>query len=101
MTTVVTIPGVDVSGVDISGVDMRKIQPRDAKAGLSAVVDEAMRGEPALIIRHGKPQAVIPGFQEWERRLRIPSFDRLLMAAPVAPDNLPARDPSPLRPVDF
>ena len=33
---------------------MREIQLRDAKASLSAVVDEAVRGEPAIITRHGK-----------------------------------------------
>ena len=33
---------------------MREIQLRDAKASLSAVVDEAMQGKPAVITRHGK-----------------------------------------------
>ena len=36
---------------------MREIQLRDAKASLSAVVDDAVRGEPAIITRHGKPVA--------------------------------------------
>lgn len=76
---------------------MREIQLRHAKAGLSAVVDEAMRGEPAVITRHGKPQAVIMGFAEWERLSQAPSFGRLLMAAPMAPEDLPDRDVSPLR----
>jgi antitoxin (DNA-binding transcriptional repressor) of toxin-antitoxin stability system len=31
---------------------MREIQLRDAKASLSAVVDDAVRGEPAIITRH-------------------------------------------------
>jgi antitoxin Phd len=63
---------------------VREIQLRDAKANLSAVVDEAVRGKPAVITRHGKPQAVILGFKEWERLSRVPSFGRLLMAAPVS-----------------
>ena len=62
---------------------MREIQLRDAKASLSAVVDEAMRGEPAVITRHGKRQAVIVGYEEWERLSTVPSFGRLLMAAPL------------------
>ena len=47
---------------------MREIQLRDAKASLSAVVDEALRGEPAIITRHGKPEAVILSFEEWQRQ---------------------------------
>ena len=80
---------------------MREIQLRDAKASLSAVVDEAVRGEPAIITRHGKPQAVIVGFKEWERLSQVPSFGRLLMAAPLAPDELPPRNRSALRSVDL
>lgn len=80
---------------------MREIQLRDAKAGLSAVVDEAMRGEAAVITRHGKPQAVILGFAQWERLSQAPSFGRLLMAAPIAPEDLPDRDASPLRDAEF
>ena len=80
---------------------MREIQLRDAKASLSAVVDEAVRGEPAVITRHGKPQAVIVSFKEWERLSQVPSFGRLLMAAPMAPDDLPPRDRSALRSADL
>jgi prevent-host-death family protein len=76
---------------------MREIQLRDAKASLSAVVDEAMHGKPAIITRHGKRQAVVVGYEEWERLSTVPSFGRLLMAAPVAAENLPARSKSPLR----
>ena len=80
---------------------MREIQLRDAKASLSAVVNEAMQGKPAVITRHGKPQAVILGYAEWERLSHVPSFGRLLMAAPVTADDLPDRDRTPPRPVDF
>lgn len=76
---------------------MREIQLRDAKAGLSAVVDDAMRGEPAIITRHGKRQAVVLSYAEWERLTTVPSFGRLLMAAPLAADDLPSRNKSPLR----
>lgn len=77
---------------------MREIQLRDAKAGLSAVVDAAVRGEAAIITRHGKPEAVILSFKEWERLSQVPSFGRLLMAAPIAPGELPARNRTALRP---
>jgi len=40
---------------------MREIQLRDAKANLSAVVDEAMQGKPAVITRHGKPPSADVG----------------------------------------
>jgi antitoxin Phd len=80
---------------------MREIQLRDAKASLSAVVDEAMRGKPAVITRHGKRQAVIVGYEEWERLSTVPSFGRLLMAAPLAASDLPGRDDSPLRKSDL
>jgi antitoxin Phd len=60
---------------------MREIQLRDAKANLSAVVDEAVDGKPAIITRHGKKQAVVLSYEEWRRLSQVPSFGRLLMAA--------------------
>ncbi len=80
---------------------MHRIQLRDAKANLSAVVSDAVRGEPAVITRHGKPEAVILGFKEWERLSRIPSFGRLLMAAPIEAGDLPERAASVMRPLDL
>lgn len=76
---------------------MRKIQLKDAKASLSAVVDQATRGKPSVITRHGKPQAVVVGFADWERLSRVPSFGRLLMSAPLEPSDLRERDRTPLR----
>jgi antitoxin Phd len=80
---------------------MRELQLRDVKINLPAVVDDAVRGEGAVIARHGKPQAVIFGFAEWQRLSTVPSFARLLMSAPEGIHNLPARDESPIREVDF
>jgi antitoxin Phd len=80
---------------------MREIQLRRAKAALSAVVDDAARGEPSIITRHGKPQAVVVGFDDWQRLSNVPSFGRLLMSAPLAPDDLPARERPPLREVEL
>jgi len=80
---------------------MKEIQLRDAKASLSAVVDEAMRGKPAVITRHGKRQAVVVSYEEWERLSHVPSFGRLLMAMPLAADKLPKRNRSGLRKIDI
>ncbi len=80
---------------------VRKIQLKDAKANLSAVVDEATRGRPSLITRHGKPEAVVVGIADWERLSRVPSFGRLLMSAPIEPGDLPARNKTPMRDVDL
>ncbi len=38
---------------------MREIQLRDAKASLSSVVDDAVRGEPAITTRHGRRELVL------------------------------------------
>ena len=76
---------------------MRKIQLKDAKAKLSTVVDQATRGKPSVITRHGKPEAVVLGFADWERLSSVPSFGRLLMAAPIEPGDLPERNRAPLR----
>ena len=80
---------------------MREIQLRDAKATLSAVVDDAVRGEASIITRHGRPEAVVIGFEEWKRLSNVPSFGRLLMTAPLAPDDVPERDRSPMRDIEL
>jgi antitoxin Phd len=85
----------------IRSAAMREIQLRDAKASLSAVVDEAMQGKPAIITRHGKRQAVVVSYDEWERLSHVPTFGRLLMAAPLATDDLPGRNNSVLRTTDL
>ena len=79
---------------------MNEIQLRDAKAMLSAVIDAAGKGEPSIIVRHGRREAVIVSFEEWERLARAPSFGQLLAAAPLADADLPARQDG-LREVGF
>lgn len=78
---------------------VKEIQLRDAKANLSAVVDRAVDGKPSIITRHGKREAVVISFDDWERLSQVPSFGRLLMAAPEAASDLPKRSKSRLRPV--
>lgn len=80
---------------------MRQVQLKDAKATLSAVVDEATRGKGSIITRHGRPEAVVIGFAEWERLANVPSFGRLLMSAPIGPEDLAEREQSPMREVDL
>ena len=70
---------------------MQEIQLRNAKATLSAVVDQARQGEPSIITRHGRPEAVIVSFEEWQRLSQVPSFGRLLMEVELEPEDVPER----------
>ena len=65
------------------------------------MVDQATRGKPSVITRHGKPEAVVLGFADWERLSRVPSFGRLLMSAPLESGDLPERSRVPLRDADL
>jgi antitoxin Phd len=76
---------------------MKEIHFRDAKANRSPVVDEAVQGKPAVNTRHGKKQVVVVSYEEWQRLSHVPSFGRLLMAAPLAGGELPRRNRSGLR----
>jgi antitoxin Phd len=76
---------------------MDEIQLKDAKASLSAVVDRAVAGKPSVITRHGRREAVLISWTEWERLRKIPSLGRLLMAAPIEPGDLADRRRRPHR----
>lgn len=80
---------------------MREVQLREAKATLSAVVDAAEAGEASIITRHGKPAAVVVGFEEWQRLSKVPSFGELLAMCPLEPGDLHERDQTPPRVLDF
>nr|WP_294512804.1 type II toxin-antitoxin system Phd/YefM family antitoxin [uncultured Rhodopila sp.] len=80
---------------------MLEIPIRDAQATLSRVIDNARRGEPCIITRHGRREAVVLGFEEWERLSRVPSFGRLLAEGPLAPGDLPERNAGWLRNADL
>lgn len=75
---------------------MREIQLRDAKASLSAVVDQAIAGEPSVITRHGRKEAVILSFVDYERLSSVPSFGRLLASSGLVTGDLD-RDETPPR----
>jgi prevent-host-death family protein len=80
---------------------MREIQLRDAKARLSAVVDDALRGEEFVITRHGQKEAVVVSWETWRRLSNVPSFGRLLAAAPLEDVDLAQRDDIALRDTDL
>lgn len=76
----------------VTSTTMQEIQLRDAKATLSAIIDQARQGEPSIITHHGRPEAVLLSFEDWQRLSRVPSFGRLLMKAALQPEALPQRD---------
>jgi prevent-host-death family protein len=76
---------------------MKEIQLKDAKATLSAVVDQAVAGEPVAITRHGRKEAVLVSFEEWQRVCKVPSFADLLLAFPAEPADIPRRARRPAR----
>ena len=76
---------------------MKEIQLKDAKATLSAVVDQAVAGEPSVITRHGRREAVLVSFEEWQRVSKTPDFADLLLAFPGGPEDIPERARKPAR----
>jgi len=75
---------------------MRQVQLREAKARLSAIVENAALGESAAITHCGQPRAVIVGINEWNRLRSVPSFGRLLAASGLNDEDIPPRDRTPL-----
>lgn len=73
---------------------MKEIQLKDAKAKFSHVVDAAVAGEPAVITRHGKKEAVIISYSEYERLSRVPSLGWLIANSPLEEGDLAARRPA-------
>jgi hypothetical protein len=61
-------------------------------------------GEPTVITRRGRKEAVLVSFDEWERVSRVPSFADLLIAFPASRATFPSGGPSlraPLRDAGF
>ncbi|MDB5535534.1 MAG: prevent-host-death family protein [Devosia sp.] len=82
---------------------MSTVSLRDAKAGLSAFVDEAIKGHFVTITRHGKPVAALVPLEAAEiaqRALRPgrPSFASYLKTFPGGEFE---RNQSPARDVEF
>jgi len=75
---------------------MNEIQLKDAKAKLSAVIDDAVNGNGAIITRHGRKDAVVISYKEFERLSKnVPSFGWMLTHAPIEEGDLPERQPTP------
>ena len=77
---------------------MKTLGLREAKAGLSAVVEAAERGEVTTITKHGRPAAVVvpvEAAQALRHANQRRSFASLLMSIPTAEfkrDEMPVRD---------
>jgi prevent-host-death family protein len=80
---------------------MREIQLKQAKATLSAVIEQAKAGAPSVITRHGKPEAVVLSYSEWQRLSKVPSFGELLASAPLEEGDLYPREPGRGREFEF
>lgn len=76
---------------------MKEFPLKDAKAMLSTLVDRAVAGEPTVITRDGRKEAVLISFDEWERLSKVPSFADLLLAFPGEPTDIPERSHKPAR----
>lgn len=83
---------------------MRTMQLRDAKAQLSQVVDEASKGEPVTITRHGTEVAMVVSMEEG-RKLYPPkprkTFGQHLLEFPGGIDLESLRDHTPPREIDL
>lgn len=70
---------------------MREAQLKDVKATLSSIVDKAVAGEPTVITRRGRKEAVVLSFEEYERLSAIPSLGEMLTLFPGDPGDIPPR----------
>lgn len=63
---------------------MKTVQVREAKAGLSALIEAAEKGEPTIITKHGKPAAMVVPIEEGRKlyRSRQQNFVEFLMTFP-------------------
>lgn len=80
---------------------MKTMQVRDAKAGFSAVVEAAERGEPTVITKHGKPAAMVVPIDE-ARKLypeKKRNFGEHILAFPGGAEF--DRDDTPMRDIDL
>lgn len=76
---------------------MKEAQLKDVKATFSHVVDEAVAGAPTVVTRHGKREAVILSYADYERLSRVPSLGWLLTNSPLEDGDLPVRVRKPAR----
>ena len=82
---------------------MRTINLKDAKAGFSNLVDEAIKGEFVTITRHGKPVAALVSVEAAEIARKAMERKRpgLVAYLRTFPADTFERNPTPSRTVDF
>ena len=80
---------------------MREIPLKDAEATLPSLIEQAVHGNPAIITRHGKKEAVVLSFEEYEKLVGFRSSGRLLAAFPGDESDIPLRVRAPGRAVDL
>lgn len=80
---------------------MQTINLKDAKAGFSSLVDDAMKGDFVTITRHGKPVAALVSIEAGEiaRKALERKRSGLIAYLQAIPADLPDRNPSPSRDV--
>jgi prevent-host-death family protein len=80
---------------------MRSVKLRDAKAGLSEIVEAAEGGEPTTITKHGRPAAVVVPVDTAKALLAAPkmSFGKFLLTYPGGVEL--ERDQSSSRDIDL
>lgn len=61
----------------------------------------AVRGTPAVITRHGRKEAVVLSFEDYERLSHVPTFGQFLTSFPGDEGDIPERNRSPARDVDL
>ena len=82
---------------------MKTMQVREAKAGFSALVEAAERGEPTTITKHGRPAAMVVPIKDGKKLYPEPkpnqNFIEFLMTFPGGIEF--ERDDVPMRDVDL
>jgi prevent-host-death family protein len=76
---------------------MKKLSLNEAKKRLPALIDRAVAGEPTVITRDGRKDAVLVSFEEWERLSKAPNFADLLLVFPGEPADIRDRSRKPAR----
>jgi prevent-host-death family protein len=80
---------------------MKTVQVREAKAGFSALVEAAEKGEPTIVTKHGRPAAMVVPVAEG-RKLYPNDNDRFIDFLLAYPGGVEIeRNQSSLRDFDF
>ena len=92
-----------VTSDHIRGVKMSTINLKEAKAGLSSLVEEAIKGEFVTITRHGKPVAALVSVEaaEMARKMIERSRSGLVSYLRTFPGGEFERNCSPSRDVEL